>query len=404
MGRIVLFKGESSYDALNVFIDGLADAFRHLAYDPIVVDFRHPDKVNRQIEHAWSEPCKFAFGFNGIGIDLTSNGKSIYDSLDTLYIGHMVDHPIYHLSFYYEVEVKNKIFLFADREHIHFIKHFFPKLNAGFLTQAGCLPQIPMNVQSTDNWEKRDIDLLFVGTIHNFKQIREKWLEYPKPLSTLFDETAEHLIGDETLSLESAFRITLEDWGYYPNKQLLYRFTAYFQEIDIYVRSYKRYHCLKTLAESDCRIRCYTNRPDIPMIPKRKGFSIFPAIPMPEIFPLMARSRIVLNIIPGYIDGAHERIFSSMLCGAVSLSDSTRYLNQRFTHGRNILFFSFHELDQLNDGIEQFMADPAKLFSIAQSGKEKALLNHTWENRASQIIELAKINQLMKSYDQALPF
>ena len=402
MGRVVLFKGESSYNALNIFIDCLADAFRRLSYHPVVVDFRTPDKVNQEVEHAWSHPCDFAFGFNGIGGHLTTDGKSVYDALDTLYISHMVDHPIYHLSFYHETQIANKLFLFADRQHIEFITHFFPELNTGVLIQAGSAPIAES--QSFDDWNKRDIDLLFVGTVHDFNQIRKKWLDYPAPLSTLFDETAHRILTHQALPIEKAFGEVLEERGYYPSKNLLYRFTAYFQEIDIYVRSYKRFHCLKALAESGFNIKCFTNAPDILMPFNTHNCTIHPSVPMTDIFPLMGRSRIVLNTIPGYIDGAHERIFSSMLCGAVSLSDSTLYLRQRFTHGQDILFYDFQELDRMHQDLSKIMSVPETLFSIALSGQKKSAMNHTWKNRAQTIIDFAKTTRLLGRYEQNIPF
>ena len=42
MGRIVLYKGQSQYDVLRVFTDQLAEAFRLLQQETVVVDLSPP--------------------------------------------------------------------------------------------------------------------------------------------------------------------------------------------------------------------------------------------------------------------------------------------------------------------------------------------------------------------------
>jgi hypothetical protein len=68
MGRIVLYKGQSQYDVLRIFTDQLAEAFRLLQQETVVVDLIAAD-AEEQLQKAFARPCDFVFSFNGIGID-----------------------------------------------------------------------------------------------------------------------------------------------------------------------------------------------------------------------------------------------------------------------------------------------------------------------------------------------
>lgn len=66
MGRIVLYKGKSQYGVLRIFIDQLAEAFRLLQQETVVVDLVATD-VEEQLLRAFAQPCDFVFSFNGMG-------------------------------------------------------------------------------------------------------------------------------------------------------------------------------------------------------------------------------------------------------------------------------------------------------------------------------------------------
>lgn len=58
----------------------------------------------------------------------------------------------------------------------------------------------------------------------------------------------------------------------------------------------------------------------------------------------ISQAKISLNVMPWFKDGAHDRVFNSCLNGAVSLTDSSRYLDEIFTDDENILFYDLNML------------------------------------------------------------
>ena len=61
----------------------------------------------------------------------------------------------------------------------------------------------------------------------------------------------------------------------------------------------------------------------------------------------ISQAKISLNVMPWFKDGAHDRVFNSCLNGAVSLTDSSRYLDEIFTDDENILFYDLNMLRSL---------------------------------------------------------
>lgn len=102
---------------------------------------------------------------------------------------------------------------------------------------------------------------------------------------------------------------------------------------------------------------------------------------------IMKSAKIVLNVMPGFKDGSHDRILSAMLAKSVCLTDKSKYLMEEFKDGEDIAFYSLSELTKLPDIVRDLLSDEERLKEIAENGYKKAVENHTWEKRARQILE-----------------
>ncbi|MEB3751052.1 MULTISPECIES: glycosyltransferase [Geobacillus] len=83
--------------------------------------------------------------------------------------------------------------------------------------------------------------------------------------------------------------------------------------------------------------------------------------------------------------GGHERIFTTMLHGAVSLTDNNLFLQSEFKDGEDLLSYSFTSYPY--DRIQSFLDDKVTLQKIAENGRKKVIEKHTWLARAKKIIE-----------------
>ena len=57
---------------------------------------------------------------------------------------------------------------------------------------------------------------------------------------------------------------------------------------------------------------------------------------------MLSQSKISLNVMPWFKNGIHDRIFNSCLNGAVSLSDSSIYIDELFTDRQNIILYDLN--------------------------------------------------------------
>ena len=94
--------------------------------------------------------------------------------------------------------------------------------------------------------------------------------------------------------------------------------------------------------------------------------------------------------MPNFKAGSHDRVFSSQLNGAVSLTDSTTLLNEEYKDKESILFYSLNKLDSVNKIVDSALKDLTELKKIAQNGFQIASKNHTWANIAESIVNAIK--------------
>jgi spore maturation protein CgeB len=104
----------------------------------------------------------------------------------------------------------------------------------------------------------------------------------------------------------------------------------------------------------------------------------------------MGKSKIVLTVLPNFTAGGHERVFSSMSQGALSLVNENRYFQAHFSQDE-LVTYSFKE--NIRTKVRQILSNPEKLQHVAKSGQAKVMESHTWLNRAEQIISAVKALQ-----------
>ena len=100
----------------------------------------------------------------------------------------------------------------------------------------------------------------------------------------------------------------------------------------------------------------------------------------------MTRGKAVVDF-GFYEDGSHERVFTAMLNGAVSVAIDNPYHRENFTDGEDICLYKFTELDRLAETLQNLLADQDRLQAIAAAGQQNAINHHSWEKRAESIID-----------------
>ena len=84
--------------------------------------------------------------------------------------------------------------------------------------------------------------------------------------------------------------------------------------------------------------------------------------------------------------GAHDRIFNGMLAGAGVVTDSSAYLKEVFTDGKELSMFELSGIDGLPERVHGLLTHSKRLQELADCGYEDALLHHTWKSRVEEIL------------------
>lgn len=106
-----------------------------------------------------------------------------------------------------------------------------------------------------------------------------------------------------------------------------------------------------------------------------------------EVANVMKRARIVLNIVPTYHEGIHERLATAMLHGAVCLTDPSQYLEKHFTDGKDILFYEWDNLEGSLAKVKNYLNDNGKLQEMADKAYTFAKKHMTVANFAHEVLD-----------------
>ena len=90
--------------------------------------------------------------------------------------------------------------------------------------------------------------------------------------------------------------------------------------------------------------------------------------------------------MPWFKAGFQERIATAMLSGAVAVTDSSSYIEQHFTDGRELVLYDLQNIKALPDKINWLLTDEDAASKIAEIGQKSAQTKLTWQHRAEEIM------------------
>ncbi|TLS50582.1 glycosyltransferase family 1 protein [Paenibacillus antri] len=392
---IVLFNGQSQYDVLRYFIADMAVGFRTLGYHVTIIDLLKENWLKELQKTINEMDILFFFSMNGMAIDLKIGDKSLYDQLNIPFFAFFVDHPMYQLP-RLNAGVKNLIVSCVDQKHIEFLNKYmqgdYSKVFIPHGSSNGDFPsqeQVPL-VPIID----REIDILFTGTYANPESYRNEWRSLNKHVAELFDDIAEVALSQNEKTMVEIAEETLSSRGIDSIYMHHGNFWSTLVQVDLYNRTVKRREVVTKLAQLPVRFEIYGNGWDeLQITNNTTTFHPFVSFEMAQ--EKMRNSKLVLTILPSFTSGGHERVFSSMLHGAVSMVNRNIYFEKHFKDRDSILLYDFGTDIQ---GTAASMLDDLPLMQqVADGGRESALERHTWKQRAEEIIKHVQYHKFFTS-------
>ena len=388
MKKILFFEGD--IETQGYFSRQIAEAMQEIGHETFMYDlsraWNSTEKFFRFFEKGNTVLINFNFhGMSGEEYFLDENGITMWDALEIASYNIVVDHPMYYHHFLEKVP-KNYHHISIDRNHEKYMRRFFPEIKlAPFLPLAGT--ELHPN-KSNVPVECRKYDVTMVGNYCS-PQTFEKYItrindEYTAFYYGIIDD----LLANPDKTVEGVTEAhLLDELGEVPEEELKKALAAV-TFIDLYVRYTVRGQMVQELVDAGIKVHVFGD--GWQLLPCKHEENLIGMNPLYSIGCLkkLCQSKISLNVMPWFKDGAHDRIFNTMLNGSVCLTDSSVYLDSILHDGIDCSLYSLKQKERLPEIVGGLLANPDKMQSIADGGYKMAKEGHTWAHRARQLHEL----------------
>lgn len=406
MKRIVMFEG--GVETLAYFAHQMAAQFERMGYLVFFYDLRDEERSAKRLRKFIRprETVLVTFNFQGLekeaGVYRAGIGY-IWDDYGIPCYNIAADHPYFYDDRLRELP-KDYHHISIDRRQQAYFKEFYPEyLEAGFLPLAGT--ELAVAAMSSGGAEAaiaaaacggaelaaavpsgKRYDVILTGnyTKLSFFEPYINWIndEYAAFYRGIIDD----LLAYPAQTVEEVALAHCErEMGKEPNDELriaLHKMIF----IDLYVRNYWRGLAVRTLVNAGITVHVVGKGwEELEDVSSPGNLIVHPQTDSLTCLRMLSESKVSLNVMPWFKDGAHDRIFTAMLQETVALTDDSRYLCEEFTDGEDIVFFSLEEREHLPELVHMLLEDETKAVKIAENGWQKASRRHTWSGRAREL-------------------
>ena len=410
--RIVMMEG--GVETLSYFSHQMAGEFQKLGYAVFFYDLKQEEssagKLRKFIRPR--ETVLVTFNFQGLEKEAGVYREGIGYLWDTYHIpcyNIAADHPYFYDDRLKDLPEKYR-HISIDRRQKAYFEEFYPEyVSRGFLPLAGTgLRQGEDEAKTGKAGAQGDAeqaapcyDVILTGnyTKLSFFEPYINWIneEYAAFYRGIIDDLLEHpACTVEEVALAHCER----EMGKESNDQLriaLHKMIF----IDLYVRNYWRGKAVRTLVNAG-----------IPVHVVGKGWEELEDVRHPECLKLhpqtdsvtclemLADAKVSLNVMPWFKDGAHDRVFNSILNGAVCVTDPSCYLEEELHEGEGVCYVALQDMDALPEKVKDLLQNDSGRNEIVRRGRAIVEQKHTWAERAKTLAEWIKEDAAQQAEDQ----
>ena len=397
----ILFKGgveTQEYFALELAKTFEQDGYEIFFYD-LMDELRSFDGLTsfvKQQRTAGNRILMFTFNFNGLAgesylYEVTGAGvTSFWQEHEIPCFNMVVDHPIYYHKYeeflpqcYHQISI--------DRNHAAYVKRYLPEIAAadsiwtpdGFLPLGGtrldtggdALPigQRPMKVSFTGNYTKPETFERYIAHLSR---------EYRDFYHSILEEMIAHPEQELIELAERRLRAELETDGSILSDADLKSCYGNMIFIDLWVRFAYRGAVIRELVDHGIQVDLFGAGWEALECKHPENMLLHGGKTSKQCLEALAQSRISVNVMPWFKDGAHDRIFNSMLNGAVVCSDDSIYLKEILQDSEHLRYYSLNRLEEVPDMVQNLLSNPAHMQQLADRAAAEAQEKHTWKERA----------------------
>lgn len=388
--RYIFFKG--LIDTLDLYTDEYVNICSKEGAECLVIDAGTIDREIIRLKAFLIKEVTAVISLNNIGMHLEfEDGLNIWDQYQIPFYNILMDHP-FHYKAALDRAPEQMILLCMDRNHVEYVKRFFLNIKrVAFFPHAGIELQKKDAAYAGESCyvpiEERKIDVLYAGGLSRYAaeglipdlgSIREF------DAFELVKKALEKLINNPELTTEHVIEQCLQEINFKINDKKLGETIAELRFLDALAVSFYREQAVRILAENGVTVtvfgvgwdRCEWESPNV----------VYAGVTSPaQILELMNQSKIVLNTMTWFKQGAHDRIFNGMLAGAAVVSDRSEYVEEIFTKQKQLQLFSLDGIKELPEIVKSLLQHPRVAQDMADCGYEETRRRHMWINRLQDI-------------------
>ncbi|MEE1250965.1 MAG: glycosyltransferase [Lachnospiraceae bacterium] len=350
-----------------------------------VTFFRTAETPFEQLEQFCGTSFDAVFEFNSDLPRAQMEDDSYFlDHIDAPFFDIILDHPLYHHESLKQ-KLSNFHVLCLDQNHKKYIEENYPHIKSVhqiFLSGEESTSYIPL--------KKRPIDILFTGTYTPANEVWDAVHLAPAFLRKNITDLIDMMLSDSTLTLESAVRKLIPDTDSLIFENFPLHISSFFL-VDTYLRAYYREELIKTIVHANLPLTiCGANWDKFSLFSagKDQNITFLPSVSFKDTFALMGQAKITLNLMPLFKQGLHDRIPSSMLNHSVCVTDKTSYLEEHYTHEKELAFYDITNLSTLPGLLTDLLSNSAKAEQISECGYQYAKKYTSWSKIGEMIFSL----------------
>lgn len=229
-------------------------------------------------------------------------------------------------------------------------------------------------------------DIVMLATFIDFEQIRNDWPQkYDKKIVEALCHAADETFTNKNRSFITAFEENYK--GHFDWIEL----SEPLQELELYIKGKDRTLLVESFEGITLHIfgasfgkkgwKDYLGK-------KHPSIYVHNPLPYREALDIMRRTKVLLNPSLKNKDGAHERLFSGISCGAMVVTPDSRYLRETLNEGDGVIYYDHQQPDEYKKAVEHYLQNDHAREQAILKGYGIIQKHHTWDQRVNQLLKL----------------
>ena len=389
--RVLVIHPMANFDHLRAFSYEMQFELERLGCRAASIDVGRPTSP-ALIDRALSDHRpEFIFSFNAAGCHFARPAGQRLESEGCPWLTFMVDDPVFHQDWGPFLRRPHVIPLFGDPQSLLSAARLGVPAERTHLVHAG--GHLSPWVEDSE----RIHDLLFVGTVHDPEEVRRGWRTILSPGAVRVAElVAESWAPRVAEPVHGHLDAVLRALGVeLPEEERKLVEPVILGNVIRYVKGLHRVQIFR--AFSDLPISVYGSGfrelfPD-------SAFRFFPNVSFAQSQEEICRSKIVLNAQTLAAHAAGERALGALLNGALLVTSESRFLAAELEAETDFVPFSLEpaSMAHARERIAHFLVNPEERTRVTRRVREKVRDRHTWAERASRVLTIARAHRAGKS-------